>query len=117
NSYQSYSIVFLDEWYTCVDWNSIIKYLNDIPEKVEIKGKLFVPFLAKYIFITSCKPVEEAFNFGLESDFCGMLWDLKYDKYEYTTEKLKKIVQERNKDEPEEVIIKDNQIYWHQIFP
>ncbi|CAG8637833.1 13268_t:CDS:2, partial [Dentiscutata heterogama] len=95
----------------------------------EIKGKSFVLFLAKYIFMTSCKPAEKAFNFGQrniddktstqcsESDFCGILWDLKYDKCKYTTKKLKKIVQELNKNELEEVIIKDNQVYWCQIFP
>ncbi|CAG8613062.1 3792_t:CDS:2, partial [Dentiscutata heterogama] len=33
-------------------------------EDVEIKGKSFVPFLAKYIFMTSQKYPEEAFNFG-----------------------------------------------------
>ncbi|CAG8443292.1 275_t:CDS:2, partial [Dentiscutata heterogama] len=64
---------------------------------------------------------EEAFNFDQKniddetsaqyskSDFCGMIWDLKYDKCKYTTENLKKIVQELNKDKPEEVIIKNNQ--------
>ncbi|CAG8772478.1 6386_t:CDS:1, partial [Dentiscutata heterogama] len=50
--------------YICVNWNSIVKYLNDTPETVKIKGKLFVPFLAKYIFMISHKPAKEAFNFG-----------------------------------------------------
>ncbi|CAG8636417.1 10134_t:CDS:2, partial [Dentiscutata heterogama] len=36
--------------------------------------------------------------------------DLKYNKCEYTTKELKKIVQELNKDKLEEVIIKDNQV-------
>ncbi|CAG8619572.1 5591_t:CDS:2, partial [Dentiscutata heterogama] len=112
-------------------------------ETVEIKEKSFVPFLAKYIFMTSRKSAKEAFNFGqrnindeistqykwndniekcttqlifhkgLESDFYGILWDLKYDKCEYTTEELKKIVQELNKDKPGEVIVKNNQVYWY----
>ncbi|CAG8651746.1 6986_t:CDS:2, partial [Dentiscutata heterogama] len=90
---------------------------------VEQKGKTFVPFLAKYVFITSHKPSEEAFNFhrfrgmwhdeldqcttelifhkGLEEDFHNMLWNIKYDKGEYTCEELRTIIQELNKDQDE----------------
>jgi len=57
--------VLFDEWYTCLSWNDIVKYLNDTPEKVEIKGKGFVPFLVKHIFMTSRKALQEAFNFGV----------------------------------------------------
>ncbi|CAG8630269.1 14194_t:CDS:1, partial [Dentiscutata heterogama] len=57
------------------------------------------------------------FHKGSESDFHEIIWDLKYDKCKYTTKKLKKIVQELNKDEPGEVIIKNNQVYCHRFFP
>ncbi|CAG8695221.1 2475_t:CDS:2, partial [Dentiscutata heterogama] len=116
------SILF-DEWYTCIDWNDIVKYLNDTPEDVEQKHKGFIPFLAKYIFITSHKPPEEAFNFrrnhvndksftqrdwdqfyrrldfGSEEDFCNMNWDVKYRKGEFTVDELKTIVQGLNQEQ------------------
>ncbi|CAG8569239.1 926_t:CDS:1 [Dentiscutata heterogama] len=63
DGYKRHEIVLFDEWYTSIDWNDIVKYLNDTPENVEQKGKTFVPFLAKYVFMTSHKPPEEAFNF------------------------------------------------------
>ncbi|CAG8601878.1 17249_t:CDS:2, partial [Dentiscutata heterogama] len=97
-----YEIVLFDEWYSILDWNDVVKYLNDIPENVEQKGKLFVPFLAKYVFMTSYKLLEEAFNFcrfrsmwhdeidqhtmeltfhkGFKDDFHNMFWDIKYDE-------------------------------------
>ena len=64
NGYNKQDIIFLDEWYTCFNWNDVVKYLNDTEEEVEIKGKGFIPFLGKYIFMTSRKPPNEAFNFG-----------------------------------------------------
>ncbi|CAG8648805.1 9026_t:CDS:2, partial [Dentiscutata heterogama] len=123
---------------------------------VEQKGKSFVPFLAKYVFMTSHKPPEEAFNFrrvnmndetstqrdwgqfyrrldyiiefkgmwhdeldqrttelifhkGSEENFRNMLWDVKYDEGEYTCEELRTIIQELNKDQDGEVIIKSDQ--------
>ncbi|CAG8523463.1 223_t:CDS:1 [Dentiscutata heterogama] len=46
-----------------------------------------------------------------------MIWNLKYDKCEYTTKELKKIIQELNNNEPGEVIIKNNQVYWCKFSP
>ncbi|CAG8574589.1 6425_t:CDS:2, partial [Dentiscutata heterogama] len=57
--------------------------------------------------MTSQKPSEESewnndiekyttqliFHKGSESDFREMIWDLKYNKYKYTIEELKKIQQ------------------------
>ncbi|CAG8808250.1 15759_t:CDS:2, partial [Racocetra fulgida] len=64
DGYFGQDIVFFDEWYTCLSWADIVKLLNDTDESVEIKNKGFVPFLAKYVFMTSRKPPQEAFNFG-----------------------------------------------------
>ncbi|CAG8623237.1 5776_t:CDS:2, partial [Dentiscutata heterogama] len=111
NGYNKHEIVLFDEWYTCIDWNDIVKYLNDTPEDVEQKHKGFIPFLAKYVFITSHKPPEEAFNFrhqrttelifykGSEEDFRNMNWDVKYCKGEFTVDELKTIVQDLNQEQ------------------
>ncbi|CAG8607060.1 1213_t:CDS:2, partial [Dentiscutata heterogama] len=119
--------------YISMDWNDIVKYLNNTPETVEQKGKTFVSFLAKYVFMISHKPPEEAFNFqqhnandemstqqlcttelifhkSSEKEFRNMTWDVKYHKGEFTSEELKAVVQELNKKQDGEVIIKaDNQ--------
>ncbi|CAG8674819.1 3316_t:CDS:2, partial [Dentiscutata heterogama] len=136
DGYKRHEIVLFDKWYTSLDWNDIVKYLNDTPENVEQKGKTFVPFLAKYVFMTSHKPPEEAFNFRrynineeistqrdwgqfyrLEEEFRSMTWDVKYRKGEFTSEELKAVVQELNKNQDGEVIIKaDNQVYWCRCF-
>ena len=46
-----------------------------------------------------------------------MIWDLKYDKGEYTTEELIEVVKGLNKDEDGEIVIKNNQVYWRRDFP
>ncbi|CAG8563761.1 9286_t:CDS:2 [Dentiscutata heterogama] len=164
DGYDKHEIVLFDEWYSVLDWNDVVKYLNNTPENVEQKGKTFVPFLAKYVFMTFHKPPEEVFNFrrvnindetstqcdwgqfyrhldyiikfrgmwhdeldqhttelifhkGSKEDFCKMLWDVKYDEGEYTCEELRTIIQELNKDQDSEVIIKLDQVYWHRHFP
>ncbi|CAG8686754.1 4070_t:CDS:2, partial [Dentiscutata heterogama] len=140
------SILF-DEWYTCIDWNDIVKYLNDTPEDVEQKHKGFIPFLAKYVFMTSHKPPEEAFNFRRnyvnDESFTQRDWDqfyrrldfvieftgkwnddinqrttkLIFYKGEFTVDELKTIVQGLNQEQDGEVIIKQNQVYWCRHFP
>ncbi|CAG8719368.1 2992_t:CDS:2, partial [Dentiscutata heterogama] len=102
DGYDKQEIVLFDKWYSVLDWNDVVKYLNDTPENVEQKGKTFVSFLAKYVFMTFYKLPEEAFNFhrfrgmwhdeldqhttelifhkGSEEDFRNMRWDVKYDE-------------------------------------
>ena len=46
-----------------------------------------------------------------------MNWDLKYEKGEYSTEQLKKVVQELNNNEDGQVIINKDQVFWHRNFP
>ncbi|CAG8592010.1 2765_t:CDS:2, partial [Scutellospora calospora] len=136
NRYENQSVVFLNEWYTKVRWDDIVNYLNDTPEEVEVKCKGFKPFLAKYIFMTSRRSLEESFNFGQRNksedevhrdwelifhrgsvnEFRNMIWDLKYDKEEYTTEELTEVVKDLNKDEDGEIVIKNNQVYWRHHF-
>ena len=61
---------------------------------------------------------ELIFHKGLEEEFRNMIWDVKYRKGEFTSEKLKVVVQELNKNQDGEVIIKaDNQVYWRRHFP
>ncbi|CAG8640088.1 15358_t:CDS:2, partial [Dentiscutata heterogama] len=87
--------------YIVLDWNDIVKYLNDTPEIVEQKGKSFVLFLVKFVFMTFYKPLEEAFNFQR---------DVKYDKGEFIVNKLKTIVQGLNQKQDGKMIIKQNQL-------
>ncbi|CAG8655014.1 11994_t:CDS:2, partial [Dentiscutata heterogama] len=126
DGYKRYEIVLFDKWYMSMNWNDIVKYLNDTPENVEQKGKSFMPFLAKYVIMTSHRPQEEAFNFrrhnandemstqhdwggvlislsnsgvySSEEEFRNMTWDVKYCKGEFTSEELKAVVQELNKN-------------------
>ncbi|CAG8441410.1 3680_t:CDS:2, partial [Dentiscutata heterogama] len=87
NEYNKYEIVLFDEWYTYIDWNDIVKYLNDTPEDVEQKHKGFIPFLAKYVFMTSHKPPEEAFNFRRNhvnnKSFTQRDWDQFYCRLDF----------------------------------
>jgi hypothetical protein len=53
----------IDEAYTKMDWGDIVNVLNNTPHTVEQKYGGFVPFLAKYIFLTGSQPPEESFNF------------------------------------------------------
>ncbi|CAG8643676.1 5858_t:CDS:2, partial [Scutellospora calospora] len=64
NKYKRQEIVLLDEFYTKIDWDDMVNILNDSICDLELKHKGFVPFLAKYVFLTNTKPPEEAYNFG-----------------------------------------------------
>ncbi|CAG8720611.1 15355_t:CDS:2, partial [Dentiscutata heterogama] len=95
DGYKRYEIVLFDEWYTSMDWNDIVKYLNDTLENVEQKGKTFVSFLAKHGIwhnkIDLCT-TELIFHKGSEEEFRNMTWDIKYRKGEFTSEELKAVV-------------------------
>ncbi|CAG8679021.1 12737_t:CDS:1, partial [Dentiscutata heterogama] len=90
NGYNKYKIVLFDEWYTCIDWNDIVKYLNNTPEDVEQKHKGFILFLAKYVFMTSYKPPEKAFNFHHnhinDESFTQRDWDQFYHYLDFIIE-------------------------------
>ncbi|CAG8500961.1 15412_t:CDS:2 [Dentiscutata heterogama] len=64
NEYDGQEIVFLDEFYTKIEWNNMVNLLNDTSCSVEIKHGGFAPFLAKYIFMTTTKNPLEAYNFN-----------------------------------------------------
>ncbi|CAG8647825.1 227_t:CDS:2, partial [Scutellospora calospora] len=59
---------------------------------------------------------ELIFHRGLEKEFRNMIWDLKYNKGEYTKEELTEVVKELNKGKDGEIIIKNNQVYWRRDF-
>ncbi|CAG8456315.1 17465_t:CDS:2, partial [Dentiscutata heterogama] len=94
DGYDKYKIVLFDEWYLVLDWNDVVKYLNDTPENVKQKGKTFVPFLAKDMWHDELDQhtTELIFHKGSEEDFCNMLWDIKYDESEYICEELRTII-------------------------
>ncbi|CAG8746741.1 10297_t:CDS:2, partial [Gigaspora rosea] len=57
-------IVLIDEFYTKIDWDNMINILNDSCFNVEKKHGEFEPFIAKYVFLTATKPLEEVYNFS-----------------------------------------------------
>ncbi|CAG8434439.1 5238_t:CDS:2 [Scutellospora calospora] len=116
NKYKGQKIVLLDEFYTKIDWDNIVNILNDNICDVELKHGGFVPFIAKYVFLTNTKPPEEAYNFGQngheedsnkcsfeqfdrrldiiiefrgdEQKFRNMEWDVEYNNSKYTVDKI-----------------------------
>ncbi|CAG8540452.1 5067_t:CDS:1, partial [Dentiscutata heterogama] len=65
NSNEGQEIIFFDEFYTKIDWSDMVNVLNDISCPVKIKYRTYKTlFKAKYVFITSTKLSEEAYNFG-----------------------------------------------------
>ncbi|CAG8629263.1 16596_t:CDS:2, partial [Dentiscutata heterogama] len=65
NGYKGQEIVFFDEFYTKINWSDMVNVLNDTSCPVKIKyGTYKTLFKAKFVFMTSTKPPEEAYNFG-----------------------------------------------------
>ncbi|CAG8756655.1 12226_t:CDS:2, partial [Cetraspora pellucida] len=64
NGFEGQDILFLDEFYTKIDWMTMVNVLNDGKCKVQFKHGGFNYMIAKYIFMTSTKPPDEVYNFG-----------------------------------------------------
>ncbi|CAG8516753.1 6065_t:CDS:2 [Scutellospora calospora] len=87
------------------DWEQFDRRLDFI---IEFKGKWNEDI--------DLRTTELIFHRGSEEEFRNMIWDLKYDKGEYTKEELTEVVKDLNKDEDGEIIIKNNQVYWRRHF-
>ncbi|CAG8486210.1 6910_t:CDS:2 [Scutellospora calospora] len=88
------------------DWGQFDRRLDFI---IEFKGK--------WNDDIDLRTTELIFHRGSEEEFRNMIWDLKYDKGEYTTDELTEVVKDLNKDEDGEIVIKNNQVYWRRHFP
>ncbi|CAG8510370.1 3232_t:CDS:2, partial [Scutellospora calospora] len=54
----------IDEFYTKIEWKTMVNILNDSKCKVQMKYRCYELFVTKYIFLTSTRPPEEAYNFS-----------------------------------------------------
>ncbi|CAG8756673.1 18258_t:CDS:2, partial [Racocetra fulgida] len=138
NGYSGQDIVFL--------MNDIVKLLNDTDEHVEIKNKGFIPFLAKYVFMTSRKASQEAFNFGngqferrldfiiqftgnwknkttqihflkgSEEDFRNMNWKIEFDRSEFSNDQIVEKIKTSGFKDGE-IIFDNEKVLWKQNFP
>ncbi|CAG8772213.1 9722_t:CDS:1, partial [Dentiscutata heterogama] len=96
-----------DEMSTQRDWGQFYRRLDYV---IEFKGIWHDEI--------DLRTTELIFHKGSEEEFRNMTWDVKYRKGEFTSEELKAVVQELNKNQDGEVIIKaDNQVYWRRCFP
>ncbi|CAG8711344.1 13666_t:CDS:2, partial [Dentiscutata heterogama] len=107
NGYEDQEIIFFNEFYTKIDWSDIINVLNDISCLVEIKYEIYkTSFKAKYIFMSSTKPLEEAYNFGQ----CNNENNNKRDYKQCLEANFQNIFEES-------IVKKDEQMYWYHHFP
>ncbi|CAG8722543.1 11836_t:CDS:2, partial [Cetraspora pellucida] len=108
NSYEGQDILFLDEFYTKIDWGTMVNLLNDTNHEVQSKYGGYKSMVVKYIFMTNTKSPEDAYNFGnnvtdndsnkrnlqqfekYEEKFCNIEWDVKYRNGEFGNEEIKK---------------------------
>ncbi|CAG8736130.1 2843_t:CDS:1, partial [Dentiscutata heterogama] len=87
-----------DETSTQRDWGQFYRRLDYI---IEFRGMWHNEL--------DQRTTELIFHKGSEEDFRNMLWDVKYDEGEYTSEELRTFIQELNKDYDGEVITKSDQ--------
>ncbi|CAG8549925.1 6428_t:CDS:2 [Ambispora gerdemannii] len=64
NGYNGQEIIFFDEFFSKISWSDMVNILNDTNHNVEKKYEGFTPLLSKYIFLTSTKSPEQAYNFN-----------------------------------------------------
>ncbi|CAG8509063.1 739_t:CDS:10 [Scutellospora calospora] len=98
DDYEGEEIVFLDKYHKKIKWKDLMNLMNDNKYMVETEEGEFVPFPAKYIFITNRKSPEEAYELG-EGDSEG--FDKFEDRLDYIVEftgKWRDNIEKRNID-------------------
>ncbi|CAG8751613.1 24749_t:CDS:2 [Cetraspora pellucida] len=76
-NYEGQDIVLLDEYNTKINWISLIELLNDNNVIIEIKTGKFVPFNAKYIFITNTKNLNESYGYRFLKNYLTYIIEFK----------------------------------------
>ncbi|CAG8664078.1 7268_t:CDS:2, partial [Cetraspora pellucida] len=136
NDYNGQDILFLDKFYTKLDWNSMVNVLNDGKIKVQSKYGGFEFMVAKYIFMTSTKPPKEVYNFGFKDGdddsnkrdfeqferrdrdkFRNMEWDIKYRNGKYNIEEIIEKGKLFTENVDGEHIIEGDVVKWRRYFP
>ncbi|CAG8596963.1 10944_t:CDS:2, partial [Scutellospora calospora] len=64
NGYKNQKIVLLEEIETKIDWNDLVNLLEGDKHEIIEKFGIFKPFVAKYIFMTSVKSLNESLEFN-----------------------------------------------------
>ncbi|CAG8434319.1 6452_t:CDS:2 [Scutellospora calospora] len=117
NGYERQDVVLLDDFNKKVGWDSIVNILNHTENKVEMRYGGFEYFIAKYVFMTSTKPPEKAYNFnGDKQKFLNMEWDIKYNNGSCDNEEIIEKGKMFTKNFDGKHFVKNGKAYWRREF-